>query len=51
VTGFKITYHNEARLKDTMLIKRSVGENNRVYVQGISPDGTNFFEAAIVRET
>ena len=51
VTGFKITYHNEARLKDTMLIKRSAEENNRVYVQGTSPDGTNFFEAAIVRES
>jgi hypothetical protein len=50
VTGFKITYHNEARLGDTMLLSRSAEENSRVYVQGTSPDGINFFEAAIVRE-
>lgn len=50
VTGFKITYHNEARLGDTMLLSRSAEENSRVYVQGTSPDGINFFEVAIVRE-
>ncbi|GAE09490.1 acyl-ACP thioesterase [Paenibacillus sp. JCM 10914] len=50
VKGFRITYHHEARLRDNMVIKRSVSENNTVYILGTSPEGTNFFEAAIVRE-
>jgi len=51
VTGFKITYHHEARWKDTMLINRSSEENGRIYVQGLSQDGTPYFDAAIVRES
>ncbi|SMF90600.1 Acyl-ACP thioesterase [Paenibacillus uliginis N3/975] len=50
VAGFKITYHQEARLNDEMTLRRSSGENNAIYVQGLSLEGANFFEAAIVLE-
>lgn len=50
VSNFKITYHQEARMNDEIIINRSSGENHNIYVQGISPEGTNFFEAAIVLE-
>lgn len=50
VTGFKITYHQEARLNDQMTLRRSYGEDGIIYVQGVSSEGTNFFEAAIVLE-
>lgn len=50
VIRFKITYHQEARLLDDMLLRRSSGDGGVIFVQGISPEGTNFFEAAIVVE-
>ena len=50
VTGFRITYHQEARLNDQMALKRSSGEDGTIYVQGVSSEGANFFEAAIVLE-
>lgn len=49
VTGFKITYNHEARLKDTIIVRRSDETGGRIYVQGVSPEGTNFFEAALVK--
>ncbi|WP_054955693.1 acyl-[acyl-carrier-protein] thioesterase [Paenibacillus dakarensis] len=48
VTRFKITYHHEARRNDEMMLRRSQGEGTEVYIQGVSPKGTNFFEAAII---
>lgn len=45
---FKITYLHEARMNEEMLVKRSYGENNTIYLQGLSAEGTKFFEAAIV---
>lgn len=51
VKTFKITYHQEARLLDKVELRRSSGENGVIYVTGVSPVGTNFFEAAIVVES
>ncbi|KKO51456.1 acyl-[acyl-carrier-protein] thioesterase [Paenibacillus sp. DMB20] len=41
--GFKITYHREARMGDEIRLRRSSGEGDTVYVQGVSSEGTNFF--------
>lgn len=48
VTRFKITYHREARMNDVIAVKRSAESDGRIYVQGVSPEGTNYFEAELV---
>lgn len=48
ITGFKITYHHEAKMNDVLLIERSACEAGTIYLKGSSPEGTNYFEAAIV---
>lgn len=48
VAKLKVTYHKEARMNDVITVKRSVGENNTIYIQGLSDEGVTFFDAAIV---
>ncbi|MUG67338.1 acyl-ACP thioesterase [Paenibacillus campinasensis] len=48
VTGFRITYHHEAKMNDVLHIERSAVEAGTIYFKGNSPEGENYFEAAIV---